>query len=290
MLVIKPTLQDATLMDTNNTINLLTDGSCSSTVWSDCVVSTNTTNGTVVNPVKSARLTTKGSASIRYGRIEVEARLPSGDWLWPAIWLLPVNNTYGPWPASGEIDIVESRGNNYTYAQGGDNIISSTLHWGPDSTDDGYWKSNNKAKALHTTYSAGFHVYGMEWSEKYLFTYIDSRLAQVLYANFDTPFWPKGNFPAANSNGTRLVDPWSQTGRDSTPFDQDFYLILNVAVGGTNGWFADGKSSKPWVDASPTARKDFWDARDQWFPTWKDNGQMTIKSVKMYQQQGYNGC
>ncbi|KAK0329936.1 hypothetical protein LTR94_034767, partial [Friedmanniomyces endolithicus] len=61
-----------------------------------------------------------------------------------------------------------------------------------------------------------------------------------MYASFNKPFWQKGNFPPSDSNGTRLVDPWSQTGKDSTPFDQDFYLILNVAVGGTNGWFEDG--------------------------------------------------
>ncbi|KAK0284527.1 hypothetical protein LTR35_000863 [Friedmanniomyces endolithicus] len=290
MLVIKPTLQDQKLMETNNVINLLSDGSCSTKNWNDCVAVTNTTNGTVVNPVKSARLNTKAGAVIKYGRVEVEARMPAGDWLWPAIWMLPVNSTYGPWPASGEIDIVESRGNNHTYPQGGNNIVSSTLHWGPDPGNDGWYMNNVKREALHTTYSAGFHTFGLEWSEKYVFSYIDTRLLQVMYASFNKPFWQKGNFPPSDANGTRLVDPWSQTGKDSTPFDQDFYLILNVAVGGTNGWFEDGVESKPWVDASPTARKDFWNARSQWYPTWQKNGQMTVKSVKILQQKGYNGC
>ncbi|WPG97900.1 Beta-1,3-glucan-binding protein [Acrodontium crateriforme] len=290
MLVIKPTLQDESLITKDNVINLLKDGSCSVTDWSSCVAVTNTTNGTIVNPVKSARLNTKAGATIKYGRVEVVAKLPAGDWLWPAIWMLPVNNTYGPWPASGEIDIVESRGNNYTYPQGGNNIASSTLHWGPDADNDGWYQNNVKRQALHTTYSADFHTYGLEWSEKYLFTYIDTRLLQVTYVNFNKPFWQKGSFPVSDSNGTRLVDPWSQTGRDSTPFDQDFYLILNVAVGGTNGWFQDGVEGKPWVDASATAKRDFWNARGQWLPTWEKNGQMSIKSVKMWQQKGYNGC
>lgn len=292
VLHLKPTLQDASLIDSNNVINLLKDGSCSSTVWSDCVAVTNTTNGTIVNPVKSARINAKGSA-IKFGRIEVEAKLPAGDWLWPAIWMLPVDNTYGPWPESGEIDIMESRGNNYTYSQGGNNIVSSTLHWGPNSANDGWWQNNVKREALHTTYAKGYHTFGMEWSEKYIFSYIDTRLLQVMYVNFNKPFWDKGNFPVSDSNGTRLVDPWSQTGHDSTPFDQDFYLILNVAVGGTNGWFEDGEAGKPWVDASETAKRDFWNARDQWYPTWTDNdyqGQMQVKSVKIWQQQGYNGC
>jgi len=69
-------------------------------------------------------------------------------------------------------------------------------------------------------------------------------------------------------------------------------LILNVAVGGTNSWFTDGVAGKPWVDASPTARKDFWDARDEWYPTWSkgNGGEMVVKSVKMWQQKGYHGC
>lgn len=290
MLVIKPTLQNATLVETNNVINLLADGTCSSTVWSDCVIGTNTTNGTIVNPVKSGRISTKGAASIKFGRIEIEARLPSGDWLWPAIWMLPVNNTYGPWPASGEIDIAESRGNNYTYPQGGDNIVSSTLHWGPDSDNDGWYQNNEKRQALHTAWSDKFHLYGVEWSEKYIFTYVDSRLAQVMYVGFTEPFWTKGHFPTSDTNGTLITNPWASTGRDNTPFDQDFYLILNVAVGGTNGWFDDGVESKPWADASTNAKSDFWNARDQWYPTWEKNGQMTVKSVKMWQQKGYNGC
>jgi len=285
-LVIKPTLQDATLIETNNVINLTAQGICSSPILSNCVASTNTTNGTIIPPVKSGRINTKKGATIKYGRVEVTASLPSGDWLWPAIWMLPVNNTYGPWPSSGEIDIAESRGNNYTYAQGGNNIVSSALHWGPDPANDAWWRTNVKRSALHTTYTATEHTFGVEWSEKYLFTYIDSRLLQVLYTNFNEPLWQRGDFPLSDSNGTQLQDVWSQTGRDQTPFDQEFYLILNVAVGGTNGWFKDGASGKPWLDTSPTAPNDFWKARDQWYPTWQaDNtGQMTVSKVEMWQQ------
>ncbi|KAI4127134.1 MAG: hypothetical protein LQ347_004730 [Umbilicaria vellea] len=289
-LVIKPTLQDAHLIQTNNIIDLTKQGICSSTLWSDCITSTNITNGSIINPVKSGRINTKKGASIKYGRVEVTARIPEGDWLWPAIWMLPVKNTYGVWPQSGEIDIMESRGNNWTYAQGGNNIMSSALHWGPNTANDAWWRTNVKRNALHTTFSAKEHTFGMEWSEKYLFTYIDTRLLQVVYTNFNQPLWKRGDFPLSDSNGTRLIDPWSKTGNDATPFDQDFYLILNVGVGGTNGWFQDGASGKPWVDQSPTAKKDFWDARAQWQPTWEKNGQMTVTKVKMWQQQGYNGC
>ena len=251
---------------------------------------TNVTNGTIVNPVKSGRINTKAGATIKYGRVEVTATLPAGDWLWPGIWMLPVKAKYGPWPQSGEIDIAESRGNNYTYAQGGNNIVSSALHWGPNPANDAWWRTNVKRNALHTTFAKATHTFGLEWSEKYLFTYIDTRLLQVLYTKFDSPLWERGNFPLSDSNGSSLVDPWTQTGNFATPFDEDFYLILNVAVGGTNGWFEDGKSGKPWVDASPAARKEFWDARNDWLPTWQDAGEMVVSKVKIWQQQGYNGC
>jgi beta-glucanase (GH16 family) len=290
MLIIKPTLQDASLINQDSIIDLTSDGSCSSDIITNCLTATNTTNGTIVNPVKSGRLSTRLGPTIKYGRIEVTAQFPTGDWLWPAIWMLPRDSIYGTWPQSGEIDVAESRGNNHTYAQGGNNIVSSALHWGPNAANDAWWRTNVKRRALHTTYAARFHTFGMEWSEKYLFTYIDTRLLQVLYANFDVPLWQRGAFPLADTNGTRLIDPWSQTGSDATPFDQEFYLILNVAVGGTNGWFEDGMSGKPWVDGSETARRDFWDAQDKWFPTWAEGGEMRVKRVRMWQQKGYNGC
>lgn len=292
MLHLKPTLQDPQYINQDHIIDLLKDNTCTSSLPRNCIIATNTTTGnaSIVNPVKSARINTKAGASILYGRVEVEAKLPAGDWLWPAIWLLPKDNVYGDWPRSGEIDIMESRGNNYTYAQGGNNIVSSALHWGPNSANDAWWRNNVKRKALHTTYASGFHTYGLEWSEKYIFTYIDSRLLQVMYTQFKRTLFDVGQFPLSDSNGTRLEDPWKDSENVQAPFDQEFYLILNVAVGGTNGWFEDGKSGKPWVDGSPNAKKDFWNAREVWFPTWEKDGQMVVKSVKMWQQKGYNGC
>ncbi|KAL8640534.1 MAG: hypothetical protein Q9228_002552 [Teloschistes exilis] len=282
---IKPTLQDENLINTNNIIDLTKAPlTCSSDVFHNCHAVTNITNGTIVPPVKSGRINTKKGATIKYGRVEVTAVLPEGDWMWPAIWMLPVENKYGDWPKSGEIDIAESRGNNYTYGQGGNNIVSSALHWGPNEANDGWWRTNVKRNALHTTFTKKEHTFGLEWSEKYLFTYIDTRLLQVLYTNFDQSLWQRGQFPLSDSNGTRLTDPWSQTGNKATPFDQSFYLIINVAVGSTNGWFKDGASGKPWVDQSLTARKDFWDARAQWQPTWEKNGEMIVSNVKIWKE------
>ncbi|KAF2873258.1 concanavalin A-like lectin/glucanase domain-containing protein [Massariosphaeria phaeospora] len=289
LLIIKPTLQDEQLIERNTTLDLRGKG-CTGRDWTDCVATTNTTNGTIVNPVRSGRINTKLGASIKFGRVEVTAKLPAGDWLWPAIWMLPTHSKYGEWPKSGEIDIAESRGNNRTYAQGGNDIISSTLHFGPDSENDGWWVNNVKRQALHTTFSDKYHTFGLEWTEKYIFTYLNTRLLQVAYTHFAEPFWEYGQFPLADRNGSRLENPWAHTGSNTSPFDQDFYLVLNVGVGGTNGWFKDGKAGKPWIDRGRTAKKDFWQARHQWHPTWEKQGWMEVKNVKILQQAGYNGC
>jgi hypothetical protein len=81
--------------------------------------------------------------------------------------------------------------------------------------------------------------------------------------------WSRGKFGQQVVNHSALFDPWSQTGKANTPFDQPFYLILNVAVGATNGFFKDGVGSKPWGDQSQeTAPKQFFEAQGTWLPTW----------------------
>lgn len=90
-----------------------------------------------------------------------------------------------------------------------------------------------------TDYTQDFHVYGMEWTEDYIYTYFDSPSFQTFFWQFNKKksMWDRGYFSTRSENGTRLQDPWSQTGRANTPFDESFYLILNVAVGSQNGWF-----------------------------------------------------
>lgn len=141
-----------------------------------CSIRSNKTAGTIINPVRSARLTTKGKKSITYGKVEVIAKMPQGSWLWPAIWMMPEKNTYGDWPASGEIDIAESRGNFGDDYPDGRDSLTSALHWGPVPESDAFFKTSGKHNVRRTDYSAIYHTYGLEWSENYLFTYIDSRL------------------------------------------------------------------------------------------------------------------
>ncbi|KAJ1329596.1 gram-negative bacteria-binding protein 1 [Microdochium nivale] len=270
------------------------DGTCTGSSISSCAIKSNATTGAIINPIRSARLNTKGKKSIKYGRVEIVAKLPEGDWLWPAIWMMPETSAYGQWPASGEIDIMESRGNDHTYPLGRDHV-GSALHWGPTAKTDAFLRTNGQNRIRRTDFAAGYHTFGLEWSEKYLFTYRDSRLRQIYYTNFDQgtgTMWQRGYFSQMTENNTLLTDPWSKTGRYNTPFDEEFYLILNVAVGSRNGWFGNNVAGKPWIDADDGAMRQFWQASGEWLPTWgagNDRG-MTVKSVKMWQEKGYKGC
>jgi len=68
------------------TLNLTADGTCTSPDDIQCARISNGTGGTIINPVRSARLTTAGKVSIKYGRVEVVAKMPKGNWLWPQVW------------------------------------------------------------------------------------------------------------------------------------------------------------------------------------------------------------
>ena len=158
------------------TLNLTTAKTCTSPDYTMCSIYSNKTTGAIINPVRSARMTTKGKKNIQYGKIEVVAKMPKGDWLWPAIWMMPEDSVYGPWPQSGEIDIAESRGNSPDNYTDGRNSIISALHWGPSPETDAFWRSSGKHNIRRTDYSEAFHTYGLEWTEDYLFMYIDSQL------------------------------------------------------------------------------------------------------------------
>ncbi|KAI9312954.1 concanavalin A-like lectin/glucanase domain-containing protein [Dichotomocladium elegans] len=243
--------------------------------------------GNYINPIQSARLRTIDSVSIRYGKVEVRARLPVGDWLWPAIWMMPKHSAYGVWPASGEIDIMESRGNR-DYPYGNITTFGSTLHWGTHYTMD-QWDLSHAEAILEngSTFADDFHTYGkkigwcvilkndclyiltylgMEWSEEGLRTYVDD--ITILLVNFDQSFWDRGGFPET------MMNPWRGS-HISAPFDQEFYLILNVAAGGATEYWPDAPG-KPWKNSDPHAMNSFWDHRDQWLETWGEGNKRAL--------------
>lgn len=151
----------------------------------------------------SSRMRTKNNAEWTYGRIEMRAKLPSGQGLWPAFWMLPTNSPYGGWAASGEIDIMESRGSDP------DNILG-TIHYGD------YWPNNQYSGGSYrtaTSASDNFYTYAVEWAPTEFRWYIkDDAGTEIHYHTVNTWNSINGPFPA--------------------PFDKKFHLLLNLAVGG----------------------------------------------------------
>ena len=264
VLYLQPTLtQDAIGLDTMMTGDVNIWGGqfgqqCTTNAFYGCERNA-AASGNYINPIKSAKIRTAGKFFFKEGKVEVTAQLPKGDFIWPAIWLLPENEEYGGWPASGEIDIMESRGNDASCAAGGRNKFASTLHWGPDWTSNRYDLTTKQYTAPEDL-SDDFHVYGLMWTESRIFTYIDDPANIVLDVDLSTEsFWDKGGFADEGRD-----NPWKGES-NLAPFNREFYLILNVAVGGTNGYFPDGQCGKTWSDTDSHAVNAFWNSWGSWF-------------------------
>ncbi|KAF8347469.1 glycoside hydrolase family 16 protein [Amanita rubescens] len=291
-LYIYPTLTSDTVPNVLNGGNYTLSG-CTTSNRTACTVTSSAAAGTVINPVMSARISTRGKKNITYGKIEFRAKFPTGqvsrDWLWPAVWMLPEKNIYGSWPSSGEIDIIEARGNGPSYPAQGSNFVRSSLNYGPLPTilNQIYgWYSLKRS-----SFDQGFHVYGFEWDQDFMRFYTDSRLNAMLNIRISgkgNSFWQRGGFPETAQNGSAKAvvnDPWENRG-PSAPFDQAFYLIIDLAAGGTSGWFPDNVGGKPWYDGSLTAMREFAQAQNVWAATWptsQNKRSFRIDYVKMWQ-------
>ena len=127
-----------------------------------------------------------------------------------------------------------------------------TLHFGPFYGEDRYDLAHAEKKAgSGRDFSQDFHVFGLEWSEDMIFTYLDDRDNVVLQMPLNESLWSKGGFDKLDG----IDNPWEGSSQ-AAPFDQKFYLVLNVAVGGTNSYFPDGEGGKCWTNKSPQAALD----------------------------------
>jgi beta-glucanase (GH16 family) len=253
--------------------------SCTSNSFYGCLRSSGA-GGNYLNPIQSARLRTVNSFTFTYGRVEIRAKLPKGDWLWPAIWMLPSQNVYGQWPASGEIDIVESRGNANYKSGGGVESFASTLHWGPFYGQDAYPKTTQKYSLTGgKTFNDDFHTFGLIWTNTSIQTYVDDPTNVVLNVDLsNSTLWEQGGW-----DKTKLDNPW-RGGPQNAPFDQKFYLIMNVACGGTTGYWDDSEPAKPWNNKDDHAINSFWNNRGAWYPTWEgENAALQVDYIKVWQ-------
>jgi len=164
----------------------------------------------------SAKVSSANSFKFRYGRVEIRAKLPKGDWIWPAMWMMPADAEYGGWPASGEIDIVESRGNaNYPRNIGGCEAFGSTLHWGPDFFGNKFGKTHADYSLPSGTFNDDFHTFGLYWDDKVLYTYVDNPNNKVLNVDHSTiDYWTRGEYATKQSY---YSNPWAGSPNKCAP-------------------------------------------------------------------------
>lgn len=154
----------------------------------------------------SSRLRTAGKFSVKYGRIQARIALPNVRGLWPAFWMLPENSYENQgWPHSGEIDIMENKGRL-------NNMTSAALHFSNDSNSHTYLTKEHYFKGADFT--TDYHVYGIEWDSEKIEWFVDDEVFFTATKNQ----WHTASYNATN---------------DDAPFNQNFHILLNMAVGGT---------------------------------------------------------
>ena len=167
----------------------------------------------------SGRLNTNGKFDFQYGRVEVSARVPAGQGIWPAIWLLHSDpSIYGPWPLSGEIDIMEA----FNYGVN-DARTQSTTHYGLPTPP---FNGTSSSTDLSINADLNFHEYAVEWEKDKIRFFIDGQHYQTQNSDNWFTYYP------ADEGG--LYDPFGPytLGLEDAPFDQAFHLLINFAIGG----------------------------------------------------------
>ncbi|MDA3851512.1 MAG: glycoside hydrolase family 16 protein [Spirochaetaceae bacterium] len=158
----------------------------------------------------SARIRSNEKEDVLFGRIEARIKLPGGNGIWPAFWMLPTDWVYGGWAASGELDIIELFGSLPHTAVG-------TIHQG------GTWPNNSYRSGRHrvdpeTPFSDDYHVYAVEWEPDVIRWYVDD----VMYTEAPSDEWF-----VLNEEGDDVLE------NVRAPFDQRFHMLLNLAINGS---------------------------------------------------------
>ncbi len=183
------------------------DGKLKLTLKKDPKIFYDTQNRPAEALYSSGKLISQNKFSVKYGRVDFRAKLPAGNGIWPALWMMPNDDIYGGWAMSGEIDVFEGRGRTPEIAYG-------TLHYGsvwPGDLESGDKMNMNNTEGVGSDMT-NWHVYSLVWEEGNIKMYVDG----ICYMK-------------------RKADSWNSAGapnNPNAPFDQRFYLIMNLAAGG----------------------------------------------------------
>lgn len=150
-----------------------------------------------INGITSTRMITKGKREFKFGRIDIRAKLPEGQGIWPALWMLGTNIDDVGWPNCGEIDIMEMIGHQA-------NTVHGTAHWGPRG--QGHSDHKGSSQVIPEKFSENYHVFTLLWEQNSLVWYLDEEKFNTITTE--------------------------QVTSTAYPFNKDFFFIFNIAVGG----------------------------------------------------------
>lgn len=195
----------------------------------------------ILNPVKTASIKTSESFSFKYGELEIRAKMPSGDWLRPSIWLLSKDDV-----SNAAITFLESRGNQQlidvaTGKNIGNRLIKSTLS-----------PTVSFEQVSPYGFDDGLHTYKLTWTS----TSIEFRVDGILYGTYPPPAAPNQNPPPPPATHT---------------FNNERFIMINLGVGGNNFVPSGYTYNMPWSDLATdtTPATKFWSKKTDWLPTWR---------------------
>uniref|UniRef100_A0A9I3GIT3 GH16 domain-containing protein n=1 Tax=Anopheles farauti TaxID=69004 RepID=A0A9I3GIT3_9DIPT len=233
---------------------------------------------TILPPVVSAKLNTKHYFRFRYGRVEIRAKLPKGDWIFPQLFLQPHENFYGYADyASGQMWIAHILANRMLFARDGKQIDGHRLRGGVLISNTGPVRADFlRSNVKDDHFGDQFHVYGLTWTPEQISLTVDGFQYGTVRANF------RQHGQLQNLTQANL---WNAEA-PLAPFDREFYISLGVGVGGVKD-FPDfsvtgpTQTPKPWNNTSPKAEYFFYQNRNTWYRTWTEP-EMTVDYVRVY--------
>nr|ATU82852.1 secreted Beta-GRP-like protein [Pristhesancus plagipennis] len=254
-LSIKPTLTEEKYGDNFVKAGHLKLKGCTAEIRAYC--ETTAVSWKLIPPVLTSRISTKHSFSFKYGKIEIRAKLPKGDWIVPEIRL--IGKSYIP--LSGRITLAKSFGNEY--------LSSNGVNIGGQLLEQGISVNGRSPKIFPKSsdnlWSDDFHTYQVDWTRDSITFKVDgSEVGRIkndrkLFSNL--------------IGGTKIY-----------PFDPEFYISLGIHVGGLYDFPDDAVNRgkrKPWTNTDIKNVVDFWKAKDEWYPTWGDHSKLLVDYIKV---------
>jgi len=222
----------------------------------------------ILPPVLSSQISTRNHLTFAYGTIEIKAKLPKGDWIYPEISLRPKSHFYGSGHNSGEIKIAFLPGNAASSKH-----LSGGVILGESVNGRSY---GIKTIRSERHWNDDFHVFVVEWTPDGIILSVDGQVYGKISPS-------EGGFAAEEQQleiESDTAEAWRR-GSLIAPFDKEMYLTLGVGVGGQCLLDKD-YTNKPWHNDDPKAQLSFYRNKDTWSSTWNQHSQLVVDYVKIW--------